>query len=142
VRTTLHLADRIQRMPIVKERFADGVLAESALRLLADTWHDDIADTFARDEELLAGWAMTLAHRDFKIAQDRTGPHGVPVAPQHDERPDAKKPQASDLGFCVELRRIELLTSSMPYTCLMFAGVRRRSPNPCLYGLSVRQRSL
>jgi len=67
VRTTLHLADRIQRMPIVKERFADGVLAESALRLLADAWSDDIADAFARDEEMLAGWAMTLAHRDFKM---------------------------------------------------------------------------
>ncbi len=67
VRTTLHLADRVQRMPIVKERFADGILAESALRLLADAWHDDIVDAFARDEEMLAGWATTLTHRDFKI---------------------------------------------------------------------------
>ncbi len=78
VRTTLHLADRIQRMPIVKDRFADGVLAESALRLLADAWHADIADAFARDEELLAGWAMTLAHRDFKMVLQTWRLHADP----------------------------------------------------------------
>ncbi len=78
VRTTLHLADRIQRMPIIKERFADGFLAESALRLLADAWHDDIADTFARDEELLAGWAMTLVHRDFKMVLQTWRLHADP----------------------------------------------------------------
>ena len=34
------------------------------------------------------------------------------------------KPQASDLGFSVELRRIELLTSSMPYTPRSLIDVR------------------
>lgn len=78
VRATLHLADRIQRMPIVKERFADGLLAESALRLLADAWHVDIADAFARDEEMLTGWAMTLAHRDFKMVLQTWRLHADP----------------------------------------------------------------
>ena len=64
---TLQLAERIQHMPVVKDRFTRGVMAESALRLLADTWHPELADVFARDEQLLVGWALNLAHRDFKM---------------------------------------------------------------------------
>ncbi len=64
---TLQLAERIQHMPLVKDRFTRGVLAESALRLLADTWRPDLADVFVRDEAMLVGWALNLAHRDFKM---------------------------------------------------------------------------
>ena len=64
---TLQLAERIQHMPLVKDRFTRGVLAESALRLLADTWRADLADVFARDERMLVGWALNLTHRDFKM---------------------------------------------------------------------------
>jgi len=67
-RSTLHLADRIQRMPVTKATFATGSLAESALRLLAEAWHADIADTFERDEEMLCGWATRLSFSDFRIA--------------------------------------------------------------------------
>ena len=52
---TLQLAERIQHMPIAKDRFTRGVMAESALRLLADTWQPDLADVFARDEQMLVG---------------------------------------------------------------------------------------
>jgi hypothetical protein len=68
---TVQLASRLQEMPIVKACFADGVLAESALRLLADAWHPHIADTFARDEQLLVDWALRLCHRDFKLVLER-----------------------------------------------------------------------
>ena len=57
---TLHLAERIQHMPITKDRFANGVLPESALRLLADAWNADIADVFTRDEPMLVRWATDL----------------------------------------------------------------------------------
>ena len=44
-----------------------------------------------------------------------------------------KEPQASDLGFFVELRRIELLTSSMPlpHGAVEAADVRRRASSGC-----------
>ena len=54
-------------MPIVKDRFTRGILAESALRLLADIWRADLAEVFARDEAMLVGWALNLTHRDFKM---------------------------------------------------------------------------
>ncbi len=76
--TTLHLADRIQHMPVVKDRFADGVLAESALRLLADAWRPEIADAFARDEQMLTGWAGRLPHRDFKLVLNTWVLHADP----------------------------------------------------------------
>ena len=50
---TLHLADRIQHMPIVRAAFAGGALAESSLRLLTGAWAESVAD----DE--VAGWSVT-----------------------------------------------------------------------------------
>jgi hypothetical protein len=67
---TLHLADRIRHMPIVRQAFGAGDLAESALRLLADAWSETVAEVFARDEELLCRWALTLGHKDFRFVLD------------------------------------------------------------------------
>ncbi len=75
---TLQLAERIQHMPIVKDRFTRGILSESALRLLADTWRADLADVFARDEQLLVGWALNLTHRDFKMVLNTWRLHADP----------------------------------------------------------------
>ncbi|MEP1126615.1 MAG: DUF222 domain-containing protein [Ilumatobacter sp.] len=67
---TLHLADRIQKMPVIRAAFADGILAESSLRLLADAWVPTIADQFAHDERMLCGWATTMPHADFRLVLD------------------------------------------------------------------------
>jgi len=75
---TLHLADRIQRMPIVKAAFADGDLAESSLRLLAGAWTESVAPMFARDEQLLCGWATSMPHADFKMVLDTWRVHADP----------------------------------------------------------------
>ena len=64
---TLRLAERIQQMPEVKATFADGVLAESALRQLTDLWSFDIAGEFARDERMPLGWALQFASADLKM---------------------------------------------------------------------------
>ncbi|MGA9278951.1 DUF222 domain-containing protein [Ilumatobacter sp.] len=77
-RTTLHLADRIRKMPVVREAFGAGDLAETALRLLAEAWHADIADAFARDEQMLCGWATSLSHKDFKFVLDTWRLHADP----------------------------------------------------------------
>ncbi|MDX2378152.1 MAG: DUF222 domain-containing protein, partial [Acidimicrobiia bacterium] len=69
-RLTVHLAERIQHMPHVKAAFTSGDLAESALRLLADTWSDTNAAAFSRDEHMLLGWALRLAHRDLRMLLD------------------------------------------------------------------------
>ena len=75
---TLRLADRIRHMPIVREAFGAGDLAESALRLLADAWSEQVAEVFARDEEMLCGWAMTLSHKDFRFVLDTWRLHADP----------------------------------------------------------------
>ena len=75
---TLRLADRIRRMPIVGAAFEAGDLAESALRLLADAWHSDVADVFARDESMLCGWAVSLSHKDFVVVLDTWRLHADP----------------------------------------------------------------
>ncbi len=77
-RVTLHLADRIRKMPVVRQAFGAGDLAESSLRLLADAWHVDVADVFARDEEMLCRWATTLCHKDFKFVLDTWRLHADP----------------------------------------------------------------
>ncbi len=64
---TLHLAERIQRMPIVRSAFASGALAESSLRLLTGAWAESVADVFERDEQMLCRWATTMPHADFKM---------------------------------------------------------------------------
>jgi len=69
-KTTVTLVARLARMPRVAAHFADGLLAESALRLLAEAWHPDIADVFQRDETLLLRWATELPHADFKLVLD------------------------------------------------------------------------
>ena len=75
---TLHLADRIRHMPIIRGAFGAGDLAESALRLLADAWCESVADVFARDEELLCRWATTLSHKDFRFVLDTWVLHADP----------------------------------------------------------------
>ena len=75
---TLRLADRIRHMPIVRQAFGAGDLAESALRLLADAWCEQVADVFARDEELLCRWATTLSHKDFGFVLDTWRLHADP----------------------------------------------------------------
>ena len=63
----LHLGERLRRMPVVAELFAAGDLSETALGLLADTWAEPLTEVFARDEEMLVGWAQRLALHDFKL---------------------------------------------------------------------------
>lgn len=75
---TIRLAERVQHMPHVRAAFAEGELAESALRLLTEAWHSDIADVFARDEEMLLGWALRLPHKDFKHIIDTWRMHADP----------------------------------------------------------------
>lgn len=75
---TLHLAERIRKMPIVRAAFGAGELAESALRLLADVWQPQMAEAFARDEEMLCGWATTLSHQDFRFVLDTWRIHADP----------------------------------------------------------------
>ena len=75
---TITLADRIQHMAIIKRVFASGDLAESSLRLLTDAWDPAIADVFARDEEMLCGWATTLPNRDLKMVLDVWRMHADP----------------------------------------------------------------
>jgi hypothetical protein len=69
-KATVTVATRLRQMPQVAASFADGLLSESALRLLAEAWHCDIADVFARDEALLLQWATALPHADFKLVLD------------------------------------------------------------------------
>ena len=75
---TLHLADRIRHMPIIRAAFGAGDLAESALRLLADAWSPDVAEVFARDEDMLCRWATTLSHKDFRFVLDTWRLHADP----------------------------------------------------------------
>ncbi|MGB0114469.1 MAG: DUF222 domain-containing protein, partial [Ilumatobacteraceae bacterium] len=98
-RVTLHLADRIRHMPIARDRFADGVLAESALRLLVDAWSSDVADVFARDEQMLVGWALNLAHRDFKLVLDAWCQHADTDGAERtaQQRFDSRKLHLSEL---------------------------------------------
>jgi hypothetical protein len=77
-KVTLALAAGIQRMPIIKAAFGRGELAESALRLLTAAWHADIAEVFARDEELLLSWATQLPHRDFSMVLETWRLHADP----------------------------------------------------------------
>ncbi|MFN3256755.1 MAG: DUF222 domain-containing protein [Ilumatobacter sp.] len=96
---TILLADRIQHMPIVKSAFAGGGLAESNLRLLCDAWCADLADTFARDEAMLCGWATSLPHRDFKLVLDTWRMHADPDREERtaQERFDARALHLSGL---------------------------------------------
>jgi hypothetical protein len=63
----LHLGKRLTSMPDVARAFASGDLSEPALGLLADAWSEQVAEAFARDEEMLLGWAIRLPYHDAKI---------------------------------------------------------------------------
>lgn len=77
-KATIGLAAGVQHMPLIKAAFADGTVAESALRLLTGAWHSDIAHVFERDEQLLLNWATTLSHRDFAMVLDTWRAHADP----------------------------------------------------------------
>ncbi len=96
---TLQLAERIQQMPIVKQHFARGSMAESALRLLTDAWHVEIAAAFARDEAMLTGWATRLPHRDFKLVLGAWVMHADPDRAERSalEQYESRKLHVSEL---------------------------------------------
>lgn len=75
---SLHLADRLRRMPVATEVFSSGVMSEAALGLLCDAWADRIADVFARDEALLVGWVVDLPYPDAKVVVDTWVAHADP----------------------------------------------------------------
>lgn len=76
--TTLSMAKRITRMPLVHESFRAGDLAETGLRLLTETWSAGIAEHFARDEAMLLGWATSLPARDLAMLLDTWRMHVDP----------------------------------------------------------------
>jgi hypothetical protein len=96
---TLHLAERIQVMPVVKAAFAAGDLAESSLRLLAVAWAPSVSDVFARDEAMLCGWATSMPHSDFKMVLDTWRMHADPdrESATAQERFDSRSLQMSGL---------------------------------------------
>lgn len=65
--TTIQTAERLQQMPLVRAAFGEGGLAESALRLVCDTWSADIAVEFGRDEAMLLRWAQRLGVKDLRL---------------------------------------------------------------------------
>ncbi len=81
--TTITIATHLPEMPKVRAACRDGLLSDSALRLLAEAWHADIANVFARDEEMLLGWARDLPYRDFKIVIDTWRAHAHPERDEH-----------------------------------------------------------
>ena len=93
-RLSVHLAERIQHMPHVKTAFATGDLAESALRLLADTWTETNAAAFARDEQMLLGWALRLPHSDLRMLLDTWKRH---TDTEHETDRDEQRFQARSL---------------------------------------------
>ena len=78
-RTTLAIALRLGDMPIVRAAFADGLIAETSLRILTEEWNPDIADVFSRDEKMLAGWACSLPQRDLRLVVDTWRLHADPT---------------------------------------------------------------
>lgn len=75
---SLHLADRLGRMPHVAEVFASGLMSEAALGVLADAWAESIAEVFERDVEMLARWAVDLEYRDAKLVIETWAAHADP----------------------------------------------------------------
>ncbi len=96
---TLHLAERLPHMPLVRAAFAAGELAESALRLLAVAWHPSIAEVFARDEEMLAAWAVQLPFDDFRKVLEAWRMHADPNREERtaQERFDSRRLSVSEL---------------------------------------------
>lgn len=77
-RTWIRWAERLPHLPVVREAFAAGELSESALGVLIDAWHLDVADTYARDEQLLVSWVTSLPYRDVKLVIDTWRRHADP----------------------------------------------------------------
>jgi hypothetical protein len=98
-RITLMLADRIQRMLLVKAAFAAGELAESALRQLAETWCEQVADAFAHDEAMLLRWAQRLSFDDLRVTLATWRLYVDPDCEERtaQERFDARKLHLSEL---------------------------------------------
>ena len=98
-RVTLMLAERIQRMVLVKAAFAAGELAESALRQLAETWCEQVADAFAHDEAMLLRWAQRLSFDDLRVTLATWRMHVDPDSEERtaQERFDARKVHLSEL---------------------------------------------
>jgi hypothetical protein len=86
-------------MPLVAQVFAEGDLSESALGLLADAWSESIAELFARDEELLVGWAQRFAVHDFKLALEAWVARADPdrIERTAEERFDARRLHVSEM---------------------------------------------
>jgi hypothetical protein len=80
----LHLGKRLTSMPDVARAFASGDLSEPALGLLADAWSEQVAEAFARDEEMLLGWAIRLPYHDAKIVIGAWTAH---TDPDHESSP-------------------------------------------------------
>lgn len=83
---TVTLARRLSSMPIVAAAFAEGELPESALRLLVEAWNDDVAEVFARDEELLTEWALRFPNSDFKMLLDTWRMRADPTLDERGQR--------------------------------------------------------
>jgi hypothetical protein len=98
-RVTLMLAERIQRMVLVKAAFAAGELAESALRQLAETWCEQVAEAFGRDEEMLLRWAQRLSFDDLRVTLATWRLHADPDREERSaqERFDSRKLHLSAL---------------------------------------------
>jgi hypothetical protein len=98
-RVTLMLAERIQRMVSVKAAFAAGELAESALRQLAETWCEQVAEAFAHDEEMLLRWAQRLSFDDLRVTLATWRLHADPDREERSaqERFDSRKLHLSEL---------------------------------------------
>lgn len=96
---SVHLADRLRRMPIVSEVFATGAMSEAALGLLCDAWAEAIADVFARDEALLARWAADLPYGDAKVVIETWVAHADPerIDRSGEERYDRRRLHLSSL---------------------------------------------
>ena len=86
-------------MVLVKAAFAAGELAESALRQLAETWCEQVADAFVRDEAMLLRWAQRLSFDDLRVTLATWRMHVDPDREERtaQERFDARKLHLSEL---------------------------------------------
>jgi hypothetical protein len=64
-RATIHLAERLHRLPVLADALATARLNEARIRLLANAWSPTAADAFTRDQDQLIGYAEHLAYHDL-----------------------------------------------------------------------------
>ncbi len=62
----LTLGERLRKMTHVAELFRLGLVSEAAVGVVADAWHESIADAFERDELLFADWVSRRPFREEK----------------------------------------------------------------------------